>query len=102
MTGDNRLSDLAGRVADLHREIEGHQPDAARKALDAGEALCGTKDLAGHGNWSEWLAGTGIGERSAQRYMRMHRYALNSDTVSDLGGIGATLEWLKAAADLSG
>lgn len=93
-TGNNRLPIIASEVAGLHSAIEVHAREGAKKALLAGKMLTEAKALAGHGNWSNWLAGTGVAERTAQRYMRLHRFALNSDTVSDLGGIGAALKWL--------
>jgi len=88
----NRLPVLAGEIADLHRQVEGHTREAAKKALKAGAVLTEAKNLVGHGGWIDWL--TDAGERTAQRYMRLHNCALNSDTVSDLGGIGAALKWL--------
>ncbi|RWR08481.1 DUF3102 domain-containing protein [Paenirhodobacter populi] len=94
-SGSNILPHLAADVAKLHREAEGFEKEAIKKALAAGRKLNEAKAMTRHGEWSEWLATTGIGERTAQRYMRRDRCALNSDTVTDLGGIGATLEWLK-------
>lgn len=93
MDGHNRLPEIAANVSQLHGEIEGHLYQASQKALMAGEALAEAKRLVAHGQWSKWLSGTGVGERMAQRYMRLHRLGINSDTVSDLGGISAALKW---------
>ena len=94
MTSNNRLPVLAGEVANLHGQVEQHSREAARKALQIGGMLTEAKSLVDHGGWADWLESAGIGDRMAQRYMRLHRFALNSDTVSDLGGIGAALKWL--------
>lgn len=95
--GGNRLPALAGEIADLHNQIERHTRAAADKALKAGAALAEAKALVAHGQWAGWLSLAGITERTAQRYMRLHRLCLNSDTVSDLGGIKAALLHMKDA-----
>ena len=87
--GGNRLPALAKEVAGLHREIGQHATAMAEKALQAGAALAEAKALAGHGNWSDWLSDAGITERTARRYMRLHRADLESATVADLGLNGA-------------
>lgn len=95
MIGHNALAGMAKDIASLHREIESHNKEAAQKAIKAGQKLVEAKAYVGHGNWASWLAETGLGERTAQRYMQLHRYSLNSDMVTDLGGIGAALQWLQ-------
>ncbi|MEI4471502.1 DUF3102 domain-containing protein [Frigidibacter sp. MR17.24] len=97
MIGHNALAGMAAEIAMLHRDIEGHHKQAAKAALAAGEKLAAAKAQVGHGNWAAWLSETGLGERTAQRYMKLHRHALNSDTVTDLGGIAAALSWLAPA-----
>lgn len=95
MIGHNALATWASDIAALHAEIEDHNREAADKAIKAGKLLAEAKKIAGHGNWADWLASIDIGERTAQRYMQLHRYGLKSDTVTDLGGIGAALQWLQ-------
>lgn len=90
--GDNRLSVLAGQVADLHQQVTTHidaaathKQAAAMKALEAGAALIEAKKLLPHGGWGPWLASAGIPERSAQRYMRLSRADMETATVADFG-----------------
>lgn len=92
--GDNRLPALAKEVAGLHREIGQHATAMAEKALEAGAALSEAKALCKHGTWANWLKNTGIPERSAQRYMKLHRAGLKSATVADLGGIAEAEKFL--------
>jgi hypothetical protein len=94
MTQSNRLPILQGQIADLHREVLHHTATAAEKAIAAGAALVEAKALCGHGAWGAWLKETGIPERSAQRYMALHRAGLKSATVADLGGIAAAERFL--------
>lgn len=93
--GNNSLPAIAADVVKLHQDIEHHSKQAIKKAIEAGKQLNEAKGLCGHGNFGGWLHSTGINERSAQRYMKLHGYALNSDMVTDLGGISATMDWLK-------
>ncbi len=85
MTKSNRLPTLADEARQAHSEILHHVESAAKRALAAGAALAEAKALCAHGKWGDWLAETGIPERSAQRYMRLHRAGLKSATVADLG-----------------
>lgn len=93
MTQSNRLPTLAHEAWQAHAETLHHAQKAADRALVAGAALNEAKALCAHGTWGDWLAETGIPERSAQRYMVLHRTALNSAMVADLGGIGAAATW---------
>ena len=90
----NRLPTLAADLATLHREISQHYLTVVQKTLAAGQLLIEAKSLAGHGDWLPFLAEAGIPERTAQRYMRLWQSGFKSDTVSDLGGIKATLAFL--------
>ena len=93
--GDNRLPTLAKEVAGLHLEIGQHANAMSEKALQAGAALAEAKELVGHGGWAGWLAEAGINERTARRYIRVWRSGLNRTLVSDLGGVTATLAFLR-------
>lgn len=90
----NRLSVLAADVKNNLAASALAERSAADSALAAGAALCEAKDLCKHGEWLPFLREAGIPERKAQRYMQLSRSGLKSDTVSDLGGIKATLRWL--------
>jgi hypothetical protein len=103
MTQSNRLPTLADEARQAHAESLHHSQKAAERALVAGSALVEAKALCAHGTWGDWLAQTGIPERSAQRYMKLHSAGLKSDTVSDLGGIKASLafvsKWVVPGSD---
>jgi hypothetical protein len=81
----NRLPVLKAELLALHQDIERHSNAAAEKALAAGAALVEAKALVAHGGWAECLRDIGIPERTAARYMRLHRTGFKSATVADLG-----------------
>lgn len=89
----NRLPMLAAEARQSHADCLHHARRSTESALAAGALLVEAKALCAHGAWAGWLEETGIPERSAQRYMRLHRLALTSDMVTDLGGIAAALRW---------
>ena len=69
-----RLADLAGRIGEAAQRAGLHgkrQSLAAR--LDAGQRLIEAKAQCRHGEWGAVLAHTGIGERTARRWMRLAR-----------------------------
>lgn len=92
----NSLADLAERIKDTHSAFVAAQRMTADKAIETGQLLCEAKELCRHGEWLPLLARSGIGERWARRLMQIARSGLKSETVSDLGGIAATLQWLSA------
>jgi hypothetical protein len=81
----NRLPHLEASARAAHKAVGAHDKAAATKALEAGAALVEAKALVRHGEWKSWLSGTGIPERSAQRYMALTRGGLESAIVADLG-----------------
>ena len=85
MDGSNRLPILASEAKEAHKDVGTFVGMAAAQALKAGAALVEAKTLCGHGKWTAWLKATGISERSAQRYMLMHRAGLKPAIVADLG-----------------
>lgn len=94
----NALADLAERVkksVQAQASAEGH---AAREALAAGEMLLQARAEATHGTWLHFLERAGVDERKAQRLIRLARSGLKPDTVSDLGGVKASLRWLSGLA----
>src|SRR6266446_3513257 len=84
-TTSNRLPELQALVLAAHHDAQRHTIAAAEKALSAGEMLVEAKGLCHHGQWGAWLKATGLPERSAQRYMLLHRAGFKSATVADLG-----------------
>ena len=85
MTKSNRLPTLADEARKAHSETMHHAHSAAERSIAAGAALNEAKALCAHGTWGDWLAETGIPERSAQRYMKLHRAGCNSAMVADMG-----------------
>lgn len=85
MKQSNRLPALADQARAAYAEALHHTQRAAERALAAGAALNEAKALCGHGAWGAWLAETGIPERSAHRYMKLHRAGCKSAMVADMG-----------------
>lgn len=88
--GDNRLAVLAEDIRALDAKVRRSAEQLAADAIEAGNRLIEAKGMVPHGSWEPWLvANTGLIARSAQRYMRLARSGLKSDTVSLLGLRGA-------------
>lgn len=83
--GSNRLPVLLSEATKAHKDVGMFTGMAAVQALKAGEVLVEAKVLCGHGKWTDWLKSTGIPERSAQRYMLLHKAGLKPAIVADLG-----------------
>jgi Protein of unknown function (DUF3102) len=65
-----------------------------------GELLKEAKDAAGHGNFRSWLKEEcALSERTAQRYMAVHRFAAKYVSVADLKLTASALYWLADGAD---
>lgn len=93
-TLSNAMADLAERVKASVAAQKAAESTAATEALAAGAMLLEAKEQTTHGAWLPFLARAGIHERQARRLMQLSRSGLKSDTVSDLGGVKATLAWL--------
>lgn len=91
----NVLADLAERVKLASAASKEAERSATAKAMEAGNLLCEAKAATAHGEWARFLERAGVHDRQARRLMQLSRSALTSDTVSDLGGIKASLEWMK-------
>ena len=100
MITSNNLTVLAAKVKDSLAASAAAERSSIEAALEAGKALCEAKDACKHGGWLPFLEEAGVQERKAQRYMQLARSGLKSDTVSDLGGIKATLKWLERLPEL--
>lgn len=91
----NTLADLAERVKLASAASKEAERSATAKAMEAGNLLCEAKAATAHGEWKLFLERADIHDRQARRLMQLARSGLKSDTVSELGGIKAALEWLK-------
>jgi hypothetical protein len=89
----NSLTVLAENVRTAMNASASAEKTAIMAALEAGRLLSQAKAECPHGTWLPFLARAGVPERKAQRYMKLASSGLKSDTVSDLGGIKATLRW---------
>lgn len=81
----NRLPILQGEARTSHEAAAGHIQSAAERAIAAGALLAEAKALCVHGDWGPWLTGTAIPERTAQRYIALHRGGHKPATLADLG-----------------
>ncbi len=90
----NRLGDLAQRIRQASDRAKVASVESAELYLEAGRLLIEAKAECTHGDWLPFLEMTGVHERQARRLMQLARSGLKSDTVSDLGGVTAALEYL--------
>lgn len=91
----NRLTALAEDVKTEVDAIALAERSAAEHALNAGQLLCEAKEACRHGEWLPFLKRASVPERSAQRWMQLHRSGLKSDMVTDLGGVVPALQFLR-------
>jgi hypothetical protein len=82
---NNRLPILQAEAQAAHQSATHHTTEAAERALIAGAALIEAKALCKHGSWADWLRGTGIPDRTAQRYMALSKGGCNSAIVALFG-----------------
>jgi hypothetical protein len=90
----NILSVSAEGIRRLLLESDALALESIDKAIEAGRQLCLAKEECAHGEWLPFLKRADVPERKAQRYMKLARAGIKSDTVSDLGGIKAALGFL--------
>ena len=83
----NSLTVLAETVRSANSAREQAELEAIEQAQEVGRLLCEAKDHCQHGQWLPFLERAGLSERKAQRWMKLHRGRLQSDTVSLLGGV---------------
>ncbi len=95
----NRLTALAEDVKLAAEAFAVAERASAEHALNAGRLLAEAKEACRHGGWLPFLKRAGVAERSAQRWMKLHRTGLKSDTVSDLGGPVRALSVVKQFED---
>lgn len=81
----NRLPILQAQAREMHKAVGQFEGEAARAALGAGAMLAEAKSLCRHGEWLPFLQAAGIPERSAQRYMLLHRAGFKYATVAYFG-----------------
>lgn len=90
----NSLTALAIDVRTAMTVSASAEKTAIQAAIEAGRLLAEAKSSCRHGEWLPFLKRAAVPERKAQRYMKLAWSCLKSDTVSDLGGINATLRWM--------
>ncbi|WP_077962404.1 DUF3102 domain-containing protein [Ensifer adhaerens] len=90
----NSLAVAAETIRATVAEAEAAARTSVDKSIEAGHALVSAKALCKHGQWLPFLERAGIHERQARRLMQLAEAGLKSDTVSDLGGIKAALEFI--------
>lgn len=83
--GDNRLAALAADIKSEHAKQLVDVKAIGERAVHIGNMLIEAKAAVKHGGWLPWLTETGLGVRTAQRYMRIARHGIKSDTVTHLG-----------------
>jgi hypothetical protein len=82
------LDELAKRVREAHAGFDHAVSNAILHAINAGQALIPAKELTPHGEWGKFLARCDVGERQAERYMRLAGLAAAIPTCeSDLAGL---------------
>ncbi|WP_370301406.1 DUF3102 domain-containing protein [Pseudooceanicola sp.] len=81
----NRLPVLFDLVQAEHRACQSAFTDAVGHALAAGAALVEAKEIVPHGQWGAWLKQSGLPDRTAQRYMLLHRAGVKSAIVAEMG-----------------
>ncbi len=90
----NRLTDLSARIRQARARAKAASEEAAAQSIEAGRLLIEARAECPHGDWLSFLANCEVPERQAQRLMQLARSGLKPDTVSDLGGVKAALEYL--------
>ena len=88
-------------LASLAERFRKHRRRSIKEWLAAAETLHEARQLAEHGEWLPFLDQCGVHERTAQRMLRVAESGLKCDTVSDLGGIAAALDYLKLVDDVA-
>ena len=90
----NRLTDLSARIRQASDRAKASSREAVAQYLEAGRLLIEARAECQHGEWLPFLEMAEVHERQARRLMQLARSGLTSDTVSDLGGVKAALEYL--------
>lgn len=81
----SEASRLVIELDQIGSDLERTLTDAMDKAWRLGRALCGIKNLVGHGNWLVWLeANLPISQRHAQRHMELAASNPDAQSVADL------------------
>ena len=82
------LEDLIDEVDDCDGRYERNRLDMIPSALDGGHALTLAKSRLNHGDWLPWLKRTKrMGQRRAQRWMKLASTGLSAEEVAERGGI---------------
>lgn len=90
----NSLSVSAESVRELVEASDLLAVQSIEKAIEAGHLLIAAKAECRHGEWLPFLKRAGVGERKAQRLMKLSASGLNPSAVTGFGGIRGALEFL--------
>lgn len=90
----NSLSVSAESVRELVDASDKLAAQSVEKALAAGRLLIAAKAQCKHGEWLPFLQRAAVGERKAQRLMKLAASGLNPSAVTGFGGIRGALEFL--------
>jgi hypothetical protein len=100
-----QLTSAKDRTEEIRRElVELNQTlkMSVQKAIKIGQLLTEQKEFVGHGGFLAWLeSNVNINERTAQRYMALHRYRNKTDKLSDLQTAYQQIETLEQQEKLS-
>ena len=82
------LEDLIDEVDDCDGRYERDRLGMIQSALDGGHALTLAKSRLNHGDWLPWLKRTKrMGQRRAQRWMKLASTGLSAEEMAERGGI---------------
>jgi hypothetical protein len=82
------LAELAKRFRKAQVDFLRAASNTILHAINAGQALIAAKELTPHGQWGKFLASCNVGDRQAERYMRLAGLAAANPTCkSDLAGL---------------
>ena len=95
---DLDIEDLTGRIADGWERYQRANADRIGAALDTGAGLIELRKRLPHGDFLPAVQRLGIGQTTAQNWMRLSRAGFKSATVAHLGGVRAALEHLRGQA----
>jgi hypothetical protein len=86
--GSSSLDQLCARIREAHSGLNAEFSNAIDHAIDAGQALITAHDLTRHRQWAKFLKHCNLGERQAQRHMRLAGLAAANPTCkSDMAGL---------------
>ena len=89
------IEQLMDEVTDGVRRYRRLNGERIETAIDTGTSLIRLNGETSHGDWLPFLKRAGIGERTAQRWMRLASEGMTVDAVQTCGGIKGCLAYMK-------